>query len=78
MVSMGEAKRTKTAKDLGYSLHNVVKQEIGVCMGEDPAFPQSYIFYVQSTGQIVPRRVIKVLSSNVVPFDWQPKPSSWL
>jgi hypothetical protein len=75
MVNMGEAKRTKNAKDLGYPVHNVVKQEIGVCMGEDPAFPQSYIFYVQSSGQIVPRRVIKVLPNNIIPFNWQLKPS---
>jgi hypothetical protein len=75
MVQMGDAKRIKNAKDMGYQLHNAVKQEVGVCMGEDPAFPQSYIFYVQSTGQVVPRRVIKVLANNVVPFDWKPKPS---
>jgi hypothetical protein len=75
MVQMGDAKRNKNAHDLGYQLHSTMKQEVGVCMGEDPAFPQSYLFYIQSTNLVVPRRVVKVLSDSVIPFDWKPKPS---
>ena len=75
MVSMGEAKRAKNAKDLEYPIKSSVKQEVGVCLGEDPAFPQSYIFYVNSTKQVVPRRVCRVLATSVVPFGWTPKAS---
>jgi hypothetical protein len=73
-VGMGVAKRDAIGHKLQYHTADVAKSEIGVCLGADPAFPASYIFYVHSTRKIVPRRVIKVLTG-VIPFGWQPKTS---
>ena len=75
MIQMGEAKRAKSARVLGYQVNKTLKREMAVCLGEDPALPQSYLFYIQSTDLIVPRREFKILSDSVIPFDWKPKPS---
>ena len=74
-VSMGDAKRAHLAQNLSYPKHAVGKSEIGVLLGSDPAFPGSYIFYVSSTNAIVPRKVVKVLHRNTIPFNWKPKAS---
>jgi hypothetical protein len=36
MVAMGEAKRASIAHDKGIHVQNVVKSEVGVCLGADP------------------------------------------
>ena len=72
MVSMGEAKRATIGQNTQSHVQNVAMSEMGVCMGADPAFPASFIFYVDSTKQIVPRKVVKVLK-NIIPFGWKPK-----
>ncbi len=75
MIQMGEAKRAKSARVLGYQVNKTMKREMAVCLGGDPALPQSYLFYIQSTDLIVPRRELKIPSDSVIPFDWKLKPS---
>jgi hypothetical protein len=74
-VGMGLAKRARIAKDRNYPVQDVAKSEVGVCMGESSVFPDSYLFYIQSSGLIVPRRVIAVLSPDTIPFGWKAQPS---
>ena len=73
-VHVGDGKRAQQA-----SAHKILKQhtaasEIGVCVGTNPIFPGAYLFYIDSTRQIVPRRVIKILK-DIIPFGWQVKKS---
>jgi hypothetical protein len=75
MVSMGDNKRSALASTMAYPKHAVSKAEIGVLLGVDPAFPGSYMFYIDSTRSIVPRSVVKPLNSSVIPFNWKPKVS---
>jgi len=75
MVSMGDSKRSALASTMVYPKHAVSKAEIGVLLGVDPAFPGSYMFYIDSTRTIVPRNVVKPLNSSVIPFNWKPKVS---
>lgn len=72
-VHMGEVKRAKiSGPDVNTS--HAPKSEIGVCLGTDPVFPGTYIFYIGSTRQIIPRRVAKV-HHGMIPFGWPAKPS---
>lgn len=72
-VHMGDVKRAKVSGPEVNTSH-APKSEIGVCLGTDPVFPGTYIFYIGSTRQIIPRRVAKV-HKDMIPFGWKAKPS---
>ena len=75
MVKMGDAKRATMAQDSKRHHQSIPKSEVGICLGMHPAYPQSYLFYVESTNKILPRRVAKILSPDTIPFNWPVKVS---
>jgi len=71
---MGDAKRSQLASSAQTLKQHAPVSEVGVCVGTNPIFPGTYLFYIDSTRQIVPRRVVKVLR-DVIPFGWPTKKS---
>ena len=70
MVEQYELKGRSIALKNGVSYSGTPVAELGVCLGEDPLHPGSYIFIVEN-GSIMPRRVVNRV--HVHPWDWKRK-----
>ena len=68
MIRMGSAKRDAQSKITNYSVKNIPKTELGVCLGEYYIYPGQLMFAI-ANGHVVPRKTFTRV--NVHPFDWK-------